>query len=193
MEIKIFKKGEKFICGLCRVQFDNLEDAKTDIRQCTERMVRAGVIAAPKRVPKFRCNRCQKVYVSKELASDCAESCKAKADAEEITRGKSMPDLKTKIASLASYGANSKLLSELKKIADGGFRSSPTASSQQVKTKPESLPGEGVSFFRDGQKFQCARCKKLYPTHILAMDCFGRHGKPSATPSKPVAPVAAHK
>ncbi len=78
---KILRKGEAFVCGLCKREYLRRQDAAVCLKKCTINFIKTTTIREKRngKATTYECGFCCREYESPDLASGCANSCRNKA------------------------------------------------------------------------------------------------------------------
>jgi hypothetical protein len=77
---RVFLKGNKFVCGICRKAYASAEDANGCLHQCWQKVLQQAPWTSVKRLGKteYHCIYCQRAYENQEGAASCAADCAEK-------------------------------------------------------------------------------------------------------------------
>lgn len=94
---RVFRQGAKYICGICRIPHNVIEDANSCLEKCWEAVLNGPPWTFVKRMGRIECAciYCQRSYPSAIDAIECAEDCCAKMSISSLD-GTDLAPKKTK-------------------------------------------------------------------------------------------------
>lgn len=86
----VYRRGSKFVCGMCRIAYASQKDAKSCLRDDIERLVALQPVQVIKKGTSctYRCSICSRDYAHHDSALACARDCKYELDKQRILEEK---------------------------------------------------------------------------------------------------------
>jgi len=183
---RIIRKGEKFLCGICRSIHTSQSHAMGCLTSCWKQLLeRAPWVVEVRTIGKhsYVCAYCQRGYFEPEQAHACAQDCINRENNLAANEGLSIH----KKVSRSFHKPSAKSIVRMafqnmiarKKLADAHIEEKRLAAEQPPPPPPppKEVP-EAQTISNEPEKpqeFICDNCKSVFATEEKAAECLASH------------------